>query len=208
MDSRAVVRSPSLRTGDWKLVTRGRWPRLMAGGCRPRWGSLLRPRGFLGAGIAEGWQCVRRKDSPVGLATMANTHDAHFATLVVYLVYDAVVADSHPPVSIRPGQLATPGRPGIVGENPQRSDHTSEHGGIEATQAPLSGRFEKDGVHVCSTAARHGLRLGRHRPANTRSARPTGCGNGAGVRACAEVPAGHPGLRPAPAVVRIRRCRE
>ena len=81
---------------------------------------------------------------------MANTHDAHLSCPVVYLVYDALVANPDSPVAVRPSQFATAGRSWIVGENPQLSDHTAEHNGVESPEAPLSGRFEEDGVHARS----------------------------------------------------------
>jgi hypothetical protein len=99
---------------------------------------------------------VCMEGSPIGLATMADTHDTHFAVLVVYFVHNAVVAYSNPPVPVRPSQLATSGRSWIVGENPQLRDHTAEHDGVESPEAPLSGRFEKDGVHARSMAGHLG----------------------------------------------------
>ena len=64
---------------------------------------------------------------------MPDSQDAHLAVLVIYLVDNAVVTYSHPPVSVRPGQLAATGRPGIVGEDSQRRDYAAEHDAIEAT---------------------------------------------------------------------------
>ena len=171
----------------------GRW----RAGRSPDYGHLL-----------AAWALAHGEGSSIGLATMANTHDAQLACPVVYLVYDAVVANPDSPVAVRSSQFATVSRSWIVGENPQLRDHTAEHDGVEAPEAPFSGRFEKDGVHVRSMAARRGPRLTRHRPADSRSGRPTGCGIAADVRACAAVLAGRPGFQPAPATLRIRRYRE
>jgi hypothetical protein len=82
-------------------------------------------------GYAHEFGTACKEDSSVGLATMANTQDAHLPVPVVYFVHHAVVAHPHPPVPVRPGQLAATGRSGIVGENPQRSDHAPKHDGIE-----------------------------------------------------------------------------